>query len=111
MKKISNDYVTDILDKIQTTQGEHDGEFEDTLTKKQKKKKKNKRDTIEPVSVVDTPVEPQPKQEQPTAPEPEQKQSPKKKKPKQEAPQTPLVVPKEKKKGLDIPTDLSLKQT
>jgi len=41
--------------------------------------------------------------------EPEQKPNGKKKKPKQEAPQTPNTISKEKKKGLDIPTDLSLK--
>jgi hypothetical protein len=110
MKKISNEYVSDMLDKIKTNQvTEVEAEFEDTTTRKSKKKKKSKKEVESaPILVIDAEVESAPEFIVQT--EQEQKQA-KKKKPKQEivqTPSTPSIVPKDKKKGLEIPSDLNL---
>ena len=100
MKKISSDYVSGMLDKIQTNQTENEAEFEDTAVKKRKKKKSKK----EPEPTADAPYDPQPQLTIVTQPEKVGK-----KKTKLESNQTPTIGPKDKKKGLDLPLDLNIK--
>lgn len=99
-----------MLDKIQTTQGDGEGEFEEISYKKSKKKKKPRKDTTQELRVDTQPtiVEPQPQVED--APENDSEQKPqKKKKAKPENVQTPLVEKKDASKKLEFSNELTIK--